>query len=77
MKKVIHTTLSKEHFGWLTQEASKNNLNLNNIIELTIDFYRKNKDIPEKFVSARFFLKQLIQEELKDHIQDYHTNRIY
>jgi len=49
---------------WLNKEAERANCPLNEVIEKTVVFYRKNQELPEKFISATFFLKQLIKEEL-------------
>lgn len=64
MKRSIHTTLSRECYDWLDGEAHRRSGNLNEVIEGLVAFYRKNKEIPDQFMSARFFLKQLIKEEL-------------
>ncbi len=64
MKKTIHTTLPEEIHTWLNKEAERANCPLNEVIEKIVAFYQKNHELPEKFISARFFLKQLIKEEL-------------
>jgi hypothetical protein len=64
VKREIHTTLSIECHDWLYEETHRRSGNLNEVIEGLVAFYRKNKDVPEQFISARFFLKQLIKEEL-------------
>lgn len=64
MKKSIHTTLQEQIHTWLNKEAERANCPLNAVIEKIVVFYQKNQVLPEKFISARFFLKQLIKEEL-------------
>jgi hypothetical protein len=64
LKKTIHTTLPEQIHTWLNKEADKANCPLNEVIEKIVVFYQKNHELPEKFISARFFLKQLIKEEL-------------
>jgi len=64
LKKTIHTTLSNEIHAWLNKEAKRANCPLNEVIEKIVVFYQKNQELPEKFISAKFFLKQLIKEEL-------------
>ncbi|MDO8725637.1 MAG: hypothetical protein Q7J35_06185 [Candidatus Methanoperedens sp.] len=64
MKKTIHTTLPEQIHTWLNKEAERANCPLNAVIEKIVVFYQKNQELPEKFLSARFFLKQLIKEEL-------------
>ncbi|MDO8727021.1 MAG: hypothetical protein Q7J35_13210 [Candidatus Methanoperedens sp.] len=64
MKKTIHTTLPEDIHTWLNKEAERANCPLNKVIEKIVVFYQKNQELPEKFISARFFLKQLIKEEL-------------
>lgn len=56
--------MSVECHDWLEEEALRRSGNLNEVIEGLVAFYRKNKEIPDQFMSARFFLKQLIKEEL-------------
>ncbi|MDO8728236.1 MAG: hypothetical protein Q7J35_19460 [Candidatus Methanoperedens sp.] len=67
MKKMIHTTLPEEIHTWLNKEAERANCPLNAVIEKIVVFYQKNQELPEKFISAKFFLKQLIKEELAAH----------
>jgi hypothetical protein len=64
LKKTIHTTLSNEIHAWLNKEAERANCPLNEVVEKMVVFYQKNQELPEKFISARFFLKQVIKEEL-------------
>jgi len=46
------------------EEAHRRSENLNDVIEELVTYYKNNEAIPEQFISARFFLKQLIKEEL-------------
>lgn len=64
MKKAVHTTLSEGCYKWLVEEAHRREGNLNDVIEGLVTYYKNNECIPEQFMSARFFLKQLIREEL-------------
>ena len=61
---MIHTTLPERIHTWLNKEADRATCPLNEVIEKIVVFYQKNQELPEKFISARFFLKQLIKEEL-------------
>lgn len=62
LKKTIHTTLSEEIHAWLIKEAERANCPLNEVIEKIVVFYQKNQELPEKIISARFFLKQLKED---------------
>lgn len=64
MKRAIHTTLSEGCYNWLVEEAHRRSENLNDVIEGLVTYYKNNEALPEQFISARFFLKQLIKEEL-------------
>lgn len=56
--------MSVECHDWLEEEALRRSVNLNDVIEELVMYYKNNEAIPEQFISARFFLKQLIKEEL-------------
>jgi hypothetical protein len=64
LEEEIHTTLPEEIHAWLNKEAKRADCPLNEVIEKMVVFYQKNQELPEKFISARFFLKQIIKEEL-------------
>lgn len=64
MKKAVHTTLTEGCYNWLVEEAHRREENLNDVIEDMVMFYKNNEALPEQFISARFFLKQLIKEKL-------------
>lgn len=48
----------------MVEEAHRRSENLNDVIEGLVTYYKNNEALPEQFMSARFFLKQLIKEEL-------------
>jgi hypothetical protein len=65
MKRIIHTTISLETYTWISNKMEYEGKPMNTILEEVILFYKRNKEIPEMFVSATFFLNQLIRDELK------------
>jgi hypothetical protein len=65
MKRIIHTTISLETYTWISNKMENEGKTMNTILEEVILFYKRNKEIPEMFVSATFFLNQLIRDELK------------
>lgn len=66
IKKSVHTKLEKSTYDWLDEQAKKDNVNINDIIEKIVLFYQENVDIPNKHKNLDLTLRKLIQKEIKE-----------
>lgn len=63
-KRPIHTTLSKECRDWLHKVSEESKKHEGEFIEDALNFYKTNKTILEEYKQARFFIKEMIENEL-------------
>lgn len=75
MKSTLHTSLSKEAKNWLKNEAHQQNKNICDVIEEIISFYKNNKELPDKYKHAEFYLKDIIRVMLEEEIKKKNTKR--
>ncbi len=65
-KKVLHTTLPKHIYDWLSMKAEERHECINDIIISVVTFYQVNAEKAIKYDTARLALKIIVREELKE-----------
>ncbi len=61
----IHTTIPIQVYKWMMQHAADNGQNLNDTIIMLYEFYKNNKELPERYEQGILTLRQIIQDEIK------------
>lgn len=66
----LHTTLPHFYHKWLTSEANENKEYLSTVLKRVIDFYIKNKELPEKNAAQELIIRKYIHDEMKAIIRE-------
>lgn len=72
MKRAFRTTFDIERLKWLESESEAQKLYINEFLDIIIDFYIKNKMLPEKYEQLKLIQTSLpIKYELfRNQLQD-------
>lgn len=64
-KRSLHINLDIDYRTWLEREANRKKITQTDLVMFLIDFYIRNKQIPEKLDLAKTMIRDIVRSEIK------------